>query len=249
MVSSESLVLIAAVFLLAGWVKGIVGMGLPTVVMGALALAMPPAEAAALLIVPSLATNLRQFLAGPSPWKLARRMASLLLFICIGTALGIPLLTASATHWPALALGAVLAVYALIGLFARPFVLPPDAARRWAPAVGGLTGVLTGATGVFVVPAVPYLSALGLSRDELVQALGISFTVSTIALGVALGVRTSYSPTLLALSVGAVLPALLGMALGQATRSRIAQAVFRRWFFTAMLAVGLTMLARGLLAM
>ena len=249
MPAPEFLLLIGAVFLLAGWVKGVVGMGLPTVVMGALALAMPPVEAAALLVVPSLATNLWQFLAGPSPWRLLRRLASLLLFICLGTALGIPLLTSAASHWPAIALGVVLAIYALTGLFARPFVLRPAAARRWAPAVGGLTGVLTGATGVFVVPAVPYLSALGFSRDELVQALGLSFAVSTIALGVALGFRASYSPGLLALSVAAVLPALLGMALGQATRRRIALPAFRRWFFSAMLAVGIFMVLRGLLAM
>jgi hypothetical protein len=242
------LLLVLAVFLLAGWVKGVVGMGLPTVVMGALALAMPPAEAAALLVVPSLVTNLWQFLAGPSPGRLARRLASLLVFICLGTALGIPLLTAAAEHWPAIALGAVLAIYALVGLFAKPFVLRADVARRWAPAVGGLTGMFTGATGVFVVPAVPYLSALGLPRDELVQALGLAFAVSTIALGVALGLRSSYSPGLLLVSVLAVLPALLGMSLGRATRGRISPASFRRGFFVAMLAVGLFMMVRGLLA-
>ena len=80
------------------------------------------------------------------------------------------------------------------------------------------------------------------------QALGLSFTVSTIAPGVALGIRASHFPTLLALSVAAVLLPLLGMALGQATRRRIAPAIFRRWFFAAMLAVGLAMLARGLVA-
>src|SRR3546814_5359652 len=51
---------VAAVFLLAGVVKGVVGLGLPTISMALLALFMPPAPAAALLVVPSLITNLWQ---------------------------------------------------------------------------------------------------------------------------------------------------------------------------------------------
>ena len=55
------------------------------------------------------------------------------------------------------------------------------------PAIGLATGLVTAATGVFVIPAVPYLQALGMEKEELVRALGISFLVSTIALAVALG--------------------------------------------------------------
>ncbi len=40
--------------------------------------------------------------------------------------------------------------------------------------------------GVFAIPAVPYIGALGLSKDELIQALGLSFTVWTIALAAAI---------------------------------------------------------------
>jgi hypothetical protein len=48
--------------------------------------------------------------------------------------------------------------------------------------VGAITGLTTAATGVFVIPAVPYLQAIGFEKEELVQALGLSFTVSTMAL-------------------------------------------------------------------
>jgi hypothetical protein len=58
--NADSLTLVALVFLLAGLVKGVVGLGLPTVSVGLLALVMPPAEAAALLILPSVVTNVAQ---------------------------------------------------------------------------------------------------------------------------------------------------------------------------------------------
>ena len=99
-------------------------MGLPTVAMGALGLTMPPVQAAALLVMPSLVTNVWQFAAGPSAWRIVRRLASMLIFLCAGTALGIRFLTAGSSRWPAIALGAVLAVYGLVGLFLPRLSVP-----------------------------------------------------------------------------------------------------------------------------
>jgi uncharacterized membrane protein YfcA len=248
MPSFAELVLIAAVFLLAGWVKGVVGMGLPTVAMGALGLVMSPVQAAALLVVPSLVTNVWQFVAGPSKQAVMRRFASMMLLVCLGTAIGIQFLTSGSSRWPSLALGSVLALYAVIALFLPKFSVSQKAELRLSPIVGGVTGILAGATGVFVVPAVPYLSALGLTKDELIQALGLSFTVSTVALAVALGASGSFSSGILVASAGAVVPALVGMFIGQHTRNRIEPAAFRKWFLVSMLFVGGYMAVRSLIA-
>jgi uncharacterized membrane protein YfcA len=242
----ETIALIAGIFLLAGWVKGVVGMGLPTVAMGALGLVMPPVQAAALLVVPSLVTNVWQYLAGPAAGGIARRLATMLLLVCVGTAVGIQFLTSGVSRWPSVALGGVLGAYGLLGLFLPRLSVSARSESALSPAVGLITGVLTGATGVFVVPAVPYLSALGFTKDELIQALGLSFTISTIALAVGLGVSGSYSQELVLASLVAVVPALAGMFIGQATRHRIEPVAFRRWFFAAMFLVGGYMVAKGL---
>ncbi|HVY07690.1 MAG TPA: sulfite exporter TauE/SafE family protein [Burkholderiales bacterium] len=244
--SPEFLLIVTAVFLLAGWIKGVVGMGLPTVAMGLLGLVMAPVQAAALLVIPSLVTNVWQFVAGPAKRIILRRLGVMMVFVCVGTAIGIHFLTSGSSRWPSIALGAVLAVYSLTALLLPRFSVPARLERALSPVVGVTTGVLAGATGVFAVPAVPYLSALPLSRDELVQALGLSFTVSTVALGVALGASGSYPTDILVASLGAVVPALAGMFIGQKTRNRIAPASFRRWFFIAMLLVGCYMVARAL---
>ena len=246
MPSIPELILIAAIFLLAGWVKGVVGLGLATVAMGALGLVMPPVQAAALLVVPSLVTNVWQFVAGPSKLVVIRRFASMMLLVCLGTAVGIRFLTSGSSRWPSFALGSVLVLYAVIALFLPSFSVSQKAERRLSPMVGGITGILVGATGVFVVPAVPYLSALGLTKDELIQALGLSFTVSTVALAVALGASGSFSSGILVASAGAVVPALAGMFIGQYTRNRIEPAAFRKWFLVSMILVGGYMAVRSL---
>jgi hypothetical protein len=78
--------------------------------------------------------------------------------------------------------------------------------------IGALTGLATAATGVFAIPAVPYLGALNLDKEEMIQALGLSFTVSTIALAAALAADGGFALGDIGASTAALAPALLGMA-------------------------------------
>src|SRR3546814_10672797 len=106
--------------------------------------------------------------------------------ICGGTWAGAGLLSSDTTGRATLALGLALMLYAVIGLAAVRLRIP-DRAEPWlSPLVGAATGLVTAETGVLVIPAVPYLQALSLENEELVQALGLSFTVSTVALAAGL---------------------------------------------------------------
>jgi uncharacterized membrane protein YfcA len=243
------LVLIAAVFTLGGFVKGLIGLGLPTITMGVLSVALPPAQAAALLVVPSLLTNVWQ-VGGPGMPALAKRLAPMLVALCAGIALGAGWLSAASEASSVRAggaLGAALVVYAAVGLLRwRPRVT--SSREAWLGPLAGLaTGLVTAATGVFVIPAVPYLQALGLARDELVRALGLAFLVATVALGLALGGHGALPLATAGASLLAVAPALLGMACGQALRRRVAPEPFRRLFLAGLLALGAYLAARALL--
>lgn len=229
---------VALVFLLAGYVKGVIGMGLPTISMAVLGLMLEPVQAAALLVIPSLVTNLWQFWAGESKLATVKRLWLMLLFVCIGTWYGIGFMTSAASAWPSIWLGSVLVLYAVVALFHSKFSMNPRHEGWLSPIIGISTGVLTGATGVFVIPAVPFISSMELSKDELIQALGLSFTVSTLALAVGLGANASYSNSDLILSILAVAPAMLGMHVGQKTRENIDPMTFRKCFFGALFILG-----------
>jgi uncharacterized membrane protein YfcA len=237
--------LVGATFMAAGFVKGVAGLGLPTVAMGLLSLVMAPAAAATLLVVPSLLTNFWQLLSGPKLAALLRRLATMMLAVLAGTALGINVLTGSSAGLAQAALGAILALYGVFGLTVRGFSVPPRAERWLSPIVGLVTGVITGATGIFAIPAVPYLHSLDLPKDELIQALGLSFTVSTIGLAAALAAVGKYELVAAGNSLLAVVPALLGMHLGRLVRDKLSPERFRRWFFIGLVALGLYMLLRA----
>lgn len=239
---------IAVVFTLAGLVKGVVGLGLPTIAMGLLTLLVPPAQAAALLLAPSLVTNVWQAVVGPGLLPLIARLWPMLAASLLGTFLSIGRLAGTGGPAAAVALGLALAAYGAVALWAPRLRVPPSAEGWLGPAVGLVTGVVTGATGVFVVPAVPYLQALGLSRDELVQALGLSFTVSTVGLGAALATHQALVPETAVASLLAVAPALVGMALGQRVRERVGPRTFRFWFLASLVVLGGWLVLRGVAA-
>lgn len=88
--------------------------------------------------------------------------------------------------------------------------------------------------------------AIGLTKDELVQALGLSFTVSTLALAATLVGGAGLEMGLAWPSAAGVVVALAGMRLGQAVRVRLSPQAFRLWFFVGLLALGAYLAARGL---
>ncbi|SAL27892.1 sulfite exporter TauE/SafE [Caballeronia sordidicola] len=239
--------IVGLTFLIAGTVKGVTGMGLPTVAMGVLGTLMLPAQAATLLILPSLITNVWQLFAGPGVIGLAKRFWPMMAGIVAGTIGAASFIAGSGGTWAVTGLGAALTLYAMSGLFAWRFAVKPEYERRLSPAVGIVTGLITGGTGVFVVPAVPYLQALDLKKEDLVQALGLSFTVSTVALAIGLARENAFAIGDVNNSLLAVVPALLGMWIGQHVRERISPATFRRWFFICLLALGLQLLLRHLI--
>lgn len=238
--------LILFTFLLAGMIKGVVGLGLPTIAVGLLGLVMMPMQAAALLIIPSMVTNIWQLCDGRSPLPVMRRLWPLLLGIMVGTlATGFYLQgqnLPNATRW----LGLALILYAVLGLASVRFVVKPAHEGWLAPLIGATTGAITAVTGVFAIPAVPYLQAIGLEKDNLVQALGLSFSISTLALALSLGHSGELlQPAVLGISALSLLPALLGMAGGQWLRRRISPERFRRWFFIGLLLLGTDLALRG----
>lgn len=234
----------AATFFAAGIVKGVTGMGLPTVAMGVLGALISPVAAASLLIVPSFVTNVWQLLAGPSFGPLVRKLWPMMLAIVVGTVLGTSWIASGDTRLTTAALGAALVLYAGYTLLARQLSVPRRLEPWLSPIIGALTGVVTGGTGVFVIPAVPYLQALGFGKDDLVQALGLSFTVSTVALAIGLGAHGAFQLDSIVLSALAVVPALAGMSVGQFLRNRISPQTFRRGFLICLLLLGGEMMLR-----
>lgn len=234
-------------FLVAGLVKGVIGLGMPSIAIALLALIMSPAEAATIMVIPTFVTNVWQMLVGPHLFALVRRLWTLLASSVVGIWLGGGVLTSANSRVAASGLGVALVVYAVIGLTKVRFSVAPRHQAWSSPLIGFTTGLIAGATAVFVIPAGPYYQAIGLSKDELVQMLGLSFTVTVVTLALILWRDDVMHLSNAFGSALAVIPALAGMALGQFVRKRASEETFRRYFFAGLLLLGARQAVRNLL--
>jgi uncharacterized membrane protein YfcA len=233
------LILIAAAFLLAGFIKGVIGMGLPTVAMGLLAVTMPPSRALAIVIVPAIITNIWQTFVGPYLRDIIRRLWPLMAGTVIGIWLNAGMLTGPYARYGTIVLGVLLVIYAMIGLSKLGFSVARSDEKWIGGIVGLITGVVSAATGVQVIPSMPFMQAIGMEKDELVQALGVFFTVATLALAFNLTSAGLLSASTAVPGAVAMAAAFAGMFIGQAVRSRMQPEAFRRWFLRAMILLGL----------
>ena len=243
------IVFVVAVLVLAGMVKGVIAMGMPTIGVGLLSIVMPPADAAALIILPSALTNVAQLLAGPRLGPLVRRFWVLAATVTAGTLLGGMWLGGLESRIAPAMLGCTLLLYGILGLRQLHFVTPASWEAWLSPVMGLASGLLTGTTGVTVMPVAPFLQSLSLERDDLIQALGLVFTVATFALAAALSGRGApfSDPRMVAASVAALIPAFVGMEVGRRVRQRISPAAFKTWFFAGLALLGTYMVLRPIL--
>ena len=238
---------IIVTFLLAGAVKGVIGLGLPTVSLGLMTAVLDLPSAMALMVVPSAVTNLWQASVGGNALVLIRRLWPFLVMATVTIWLGAQALAQVDLVWLSALLGLLLIAYAGLNLAGVRLSIGPSREPVAGPAFGLVNGVLTGMTGSFVVPGVLFLQAIGLPRDQLVQAMGMLFTLSTLALALALGTGGLWTTELGTASALAVLPAILGMVIGARIRDLLSETAFRRVFFLSILGLGAYIVGRAVL--
>lgn len=243
----DDLPLIVGIFLFAGLVKGVIGVGLPTLSLALLTLVVDLTAAMALMLVPSLLTNVYQALSGGNVMAILKKCASFMIMAGIAIWVGAQALVRVDLRLLTGLLGICLVVYSLVSMTGLDFRKPQSNDWWSGPIFGVVNGVLTGLTGSFVFPGVMYLQSIGLSRDELIQAMGILFAVSTISLGLSLNHLSFISVNLIAHSSFATVPAIAGMMIGYRIRRQLPEALFRCMFFTALALIGAVLVFNNLI--
>jgi hypothetical protein len=207
--------------------------------MGLLAVAMPPAQALAIVIVPAIVANIWQTFVGPYLRDIIARLWPLMIGTVIGIWLNAGMLSGPYARYGTIVLGLLLVIYAVLGLVKFNFKVARSDEKWIGGIVGIVTGVISAATGVQVIPSMPFMQAIGMEKDELVQALGVFFTVATLGLTINLTASGLLTATTALPGAVAMACSFTGMFIGQAVRTRMPAEAFRRWFLIAMIFLGL----------
>ena len=246
MIDINILSIVVLAFLIAGAAKGITGFGIQVVALSVLTIALDLVTAMAVLLAPATATNIWQAMVGGYAGQLISRLWPFFVAVTLAVLIGAMALTRIDLLLLTAFLGLVMIAYSSASLLGINFRVPPEFETWLGPAVGAVNGIITGMTGSSVVPGTMYLQALDLPRDMLVQSMGMLYLVSTLALAVALQTNNLLNLELGLYSTSAIVPALLGMMLGQKIRRLLSESLFRKIFLVALMALGIYLVVRSI---
>jgi uncharacterized membrane protein YfcA len=157
----ETVALAMMIFFLAGIIKGVVGFGMPLFAISLLALTMPLTTAIAANVGPSLVTNVRQAFRGPYLMVLIKRLWPFLIpaigLIWFGIAIQLRVNEA----YPGLVLGLLAIAFAAISALHYQITIRPGVEKPFGFLLGIVNGLMTGITGIFIIPGGLYLQSLG----------------------------------------------------------------------------------------
>lgn len=235
---------ILAAYVVASAIKGLTGIGFSTSCLPIMALRLDLRIAIPLVIIPSIVSNLVVMFQAGSFREAFRRFWPLYLASLPGLLAGLAILVAIDVDAARAILGLVLVVYALWALANQPLALTAEWERRLNVPIGLGTGFVNGLTGSQVMPVLPYLLALNLNKNTFVQAINLSFTLSSLVMLVGVN-RLGYLPAgNVMVAVAGLVPVMTIVYLAGKFQRRLAGSIHRRLVLSFLLVMGMLLLGR-----
>lgn len=239
--------LVALGLVAGGLTKGFAGSGLPMVSVATMAIVIDAPSAVALMPIPILLTNLRQALRGGHATRALRRFWRLLLFLPLGTVVGVRVLTGVDQATVAGIVGGIVVVFALVGQVRFAWRVSAPRERRLQPLVGLSAGLIGGVSTVFAPPIIMLMLSLRLPKDEYVGAVGLAYLVGIVCMILALAGFGRMGASEALWSAAATVPVFAGMLVGERLRGRVPESAFRRAVLVLLLLSGLNMVRQSLM--
>ncbi|MGE0348882.1 sulfite exporter TauE/SafE family protein [Hydrogenophaga sp.] len=243
--SSTQLATLAAAYFIAALVKGVTGLGYSSTCLPILTFAFGLKEALPLVLIPSVASNLTVLVSTEGFRTGVRRFWPMLLCAAASVFAGLWALTRMRGESAAAVLGAVLLCYVAFALTNTRFRLNEARTRKFEPAIGAATGFLNGLTGSQVMPLIPYLLSLDMARARFIQASNQSFTLSSAAMFIGLGVAGLMTIQVMTVSACGIVLVALGVHIGQRIGRHLAPQAFRTSVLIVLAALGLGLILRA----
>jgi uncharacterized membrane protein YfcA len=238
----------AAAMAAGGFAKGVVGFALPLIAIGVMGSFLPYEVAVAMLIVPTLVSNLFQALrhgVGPA-WETFLHFWRMNLVLVVMIALSAQLVVALPDRLLFGLLGATVAAFGASQLAGWRPRFDMRHRRRIETGVALVGGFFGGLSGVWGPPIVMYLIAARLPKVEMVRAQSLSFLLGSVVMLFA-HLRTGVlNPVTLPFSTWLVLPTMLAMVIGYQVHDRLDQDRFRMVTLVVLVLTGLNLVRRAL---
>jgi uncharacterized membrane protein YfcA len=245
---SEHASVIAAVvcsLMVAGFLKGIIGVGMPVVALPLLSLFIDIKSAAMLLSMPLILSNLPQALEGGKTGRCLLQLMPVILGMIPGLFLGVRILLALDADGAKIIAGLVLVGVAGATLVAPKLQLQSRLVLSTGITFGFFGGVLGGIAAMPGPLVFIFLLAKGLRGQAFTKEASLYLVVSAGVLALLLTASRQFSWLDVSVSTAAMVPVALGMSIGQHVRDRIAPETFKTLVLIAVIAAGADLLRHG----
>lgn len=227
---------------LGGFVKGLIGLGLPLIAIPLISTVVDPRIAVAILALPMIVSNFVQARTGGHVLEAAYSFRWLLIPMIIGSVIGTMIITAIPVEAAKATVGGIVVAFALLTLSGKQPVLPAGMDKVLRPSIGLFGGVIGGMTSFFGPPVIPYLMTLQLNKTKFVQIMGMTFMLGSIPLLLGMMAKGFAPPNVLMVSGAGVVAVFISMHLGGLLRNRVSQALFTKIIAVFLIVIGSKML-------
>jgi len=247
-ISTELLWLSAAAFLCAGAIKGLLGIGLPTVAIALLTLLVDPRIAIALLLFPALSSNAWQIYRGGQVLQTIKWLWPFVISMILIMAVVVPFAADAPKNTLILAIGIMILLWAASSLIKQPPQIPPQFDRLAQLVAGSIAGVTGGLTGLWTPSTGVYLLASRANKDDFVRGVGLLVFSGMLPLTVGYWLNGLLDTRLATYSALMIVPTLLGFALGEYLRRFLRAEQFTKWVLMGFCVLGVSLIWRALAA-
>jgi uncharacterized protein len=240
------LALLAVFLVVAGLMKGIIGVGMPIVALPLLSMLIDVRAAVMLLSMPLILSNIPQAIEGGETLACFMRLIPVLLGMMPGILLGVIVLVDGDPATTKVIAGSVIVLVAGLTLVAPRFQLRESLKTPVGVAAGFAGGALGGVAAMPGPLVFTYLLAKGLRGKEFTKEASLFLVLSSALLAIFLSSSRIFSWADLVISTSALIPVGIGMYLGQRLRDLIPADFFKRAVLVVVLLSGLELIYKTL---
>ncbi len=247
LITIELLLLAAGVFLLAGTVKGVLGIGLPTISISMLAQFVEPRIAIAFLLFPAVITNSWQVYRGGNVLQSARKLWPFVLSMAVVMFVASLFAARASTQTLIAGIGVMVVLWTITSFIGAPPQVPKHLDRSVQVFCGVVSGVMGGLTAIWSPPMVMYLVSSGCEKNDFVRYTGFIILCGTIPLTLGYIVGGLLDRSLAIASAMMIVPTLLGFSIGEYLRRFLGGQQFQKAVLIVFCLMGLNLIRRALL--
>ncbi len=238
------LIQIIIIFFAGGIVKGLIGVGLPTVTLTFLSFVFDIKEAISIILIPVIITNLYQMINGKYLKQIINDTKVFQISALIFIFPGFYFLLIFKSNTVLIILALILIYNSALGLIKYEIKFKNFKSNYYQLSIGSLTGIVTGITGIYTMPFIFLIQSLKYKKNKIIQLMGLTFFIFSSAQFLLFSLSDLINTKVLILSSVACVPIFLGVYLGTHLRENISETLFKLLFNIMLIFMGFLLIIK-----